>query len=187
MAAGCPCLVSNAASLPEVCGDGALYCDPRDPADMAKQLGRLLTDDVLRARLVRAGRARAASFDWDVTAERTAAVLDRALGLGDQRRMTPRVTAIVLNWCKEADTAACLESLAASTYEALDVLLVDNGSPDGSGDRLHARFPDVDYLQTGVEPRLRGRKQSRNAARARRGTRTTARSQQRHGRRSRSA
>lgn len=63
--------------------------------------------------------------------------------------MTARVTAIVLNWCRESDTAACLESLAAARYDALDVLLVDNGSPDGSGDRLHARFPAVDYLQTG--------------------------------------
>ena len=64
--------------------------------------------------------------------------------------MSARVTAIVLNWCKEADTAACLESLASSRYDALDVLLVDNGSPDGSGDRLHSRYPAVDYLQTGV-------------------------------------
>jgi hypothetical protein len=29
-------------------------------------------------------------------------------------------------------------------------MLVDNGSHDGSGDRLHERFPAVDYLQTGV-------------------------------------
>jgi GT2 family glycosyltransferase len=63
--------------------------------------------------------------------------------------MMPRVTAIVLNWCNEDETAACLESLAAVKYDLLDVLLVDNGSPDGSGDRLHARFPAVDYLQTG--------------------------------------
>jgi GT2 family glycosyltransferase len=27
--------------------------------------------------------------------------------------------------------------------------LVDNGSTDGSGERLHTRFPDVQYLQTG--------------------------------------
>jgi hypothetical protein len=64
--------------------------------------------------------------------------------------MTPRVTAIVLNWCNERDTAACLESLAASHYDALTVLLVDNGSPDGSGDRLHARFAATPYLQTGA-------------------------------------
>lgn len=63
--------------------------------------------------------------------------------------MTARVTAIVLNWCNEADTASCLESLAAMQYDALDVLLIDNGSPDGSGARLHARFPSINYLQTG--------------------------------------
>ncbi len=61
-----------------------------------------------------------------------------------------RVVAVVLNWCNEPDTATCLESLAASRYDALTVLLVDNGSPDSSGDRLHARFPGVAYLQTGT-------------------------------------
>jgi GT2 family glycosyltransferase len=63
--------------------------------------------------------------------------------------MDARVTAIVLNWCNEPDTAECVESLLASDYEGLTVLLVDNGSPDGSGQRLHERFPDQAYLQTG--------------------------------------
>lgn len=62
----------------------------------------------------------------------------------------PRVIAIVLNWCAEADSAACLDSLAASDYESLEVLLVDNGSPDGSGDRLRRRYPNVSFLQTGA-------------------------------------
>jgi glycosyltransferase involved in cell wall biosynthesis len=79
MAAGSPCLVSNAASLPEVCGDAALYCDPRDPGDITRQLVRLLSDDALRRRLVSSGRARAAAFDWDRTADQTTAALDRAL------------------------------------------------------------------------------------------------------------
>ena len=60
------------------------------------------------------------------------------------------VVAVVLNWCAEDDTAACLESLARSDWPALTTLLVDNGSPDGSGDRLHARFPALPYLQTGA-------------------------------------
>lgn len=63
--------------------------------------------------------------------------------------MTARVTAVVLNWCGEHDTADCLASLAASTYP-VSILLVDNASPDGSGERLHARFPAVSYLQTGA-------------------------------------
>lgn len=63
--------------------------------------------------------------------------------------MTPHVVAIVLNWCNEAESADCVESLLASDYEQLTVLITDNGSPDGSGDKLHARFPEVPYLQTG--------------------------------------
>ncbi len=64
-------------------------------------------------------------------------------------RRTPAVTVVVLNWCGEADTAECLRSLVAATHDALTVLLVDNGSPDGSGERLRRAFPELPFLQTG--------------------------------------
>lgn len=79
MAAGCPTIVSTAASLIEVCGNASLYCDPMDSDDMARQIVRLLGDADLRARLIKAGRTRAVQFDWDVCAARTAAVIERAL------------------------------------------------------------------------------------------------------------
>ena len=62
----------------------------------------------------------------------------------------PPVTAVVLNWCGEEESAACLRSLIASDYPSLTILLIDNGSPDGSGPRLHAAFPGIAYLQTGT-------------------------------------
>ena len=59
--------------------------------------------------------------------------------------------AVVLNWCAEEDTTACVQSLLADgAASGLDVLLVDNASPDGSGERLAARFPELPYLQTGA-------------------------------------
>lgn len=63
-----------------------------------------------------------------------------------------RILAIVLNWCAEDDTARCLASLIAerATVPALDILLADSASPDGSGDRLTARFPEVAYLPIGA-------------------------------------
>ncbi|MEX2526827.1 MAG: glycosyltransferase family 2 protein [Gemmatimonadota bacterium] len=61
----------------------------------------------------------------------------------------PRVVAVVLNWCREADTRACLESLLDGDYPALEILLVDNASPDDSGQRLHGAFPHLPYIQTG--------------------------------------
>ena len=78
MALGVPTLVANRASLPEVCGDAALYCDPESVADIARGLAVLLTDELERARLIERGRERAKSFDWDVCADRTSAVV-RAL------------------------------------------------------------------------------------------------------------
>ncbi|MCD0420821.1 glycosyltransferase family 4 protein [Rubrivivax sp. JA1024] len=68
MRCGCPVLAARAASMPEVCGDAALYVDPADPADIAAGLRRLLGDAVLRDRLRAAGRERAAAYTWAASA-----------------------------------------------------------------------------------------------------------------------
>ncbi len=80
MASGCPVAVARAASLPEVCGDAAIYFDPLDPAGIAAALQRLLHEPDLRARLRTAGLARATTFRWADTAARLRGVL-QALGL----------------------------------------------------------------------------------------------------------
>jgi glycosyltransferase involved in cell wall biosynthesis len=78
MALGVPALVSREASLPEVCADAAMYADARSVDDIAEGLVRLVTDTAERARLVRRGSERAREFDWERTADRTAALV-RAL------------------------------------------------------------------------------------------------------------
>ncbi len=79
MASGTAVLAGRAASVPEVCGDAAAYCDPRDEADIADRLEGLLGDENGRAGLVAAGRARVAEFSWDRAAEATAAALERCV------------------------------------------------------------------------------------------------------------
>lgn len=54
--------------------------------------------------------------------------------------MTHIVHAVVLNWNNYDDTIACIQSLIQSEYESLHIWLVDNGSTDGSGERLQERF-----------------------------------------------
>ena len=46
--------------------------------------------------------------------------------------MTPPVSAVVVNWNGGPLLRECLESLFAQTYSCLEVILVDNGSSDGS-------------------------------------------------------
>jgi alpha-1,3-rhamnosyl/mannosyltransferase len=79
MALGVPVLVSRAASLPEVCGDAALYCDPASVPDIARGLFTLLGDEAVRARLQSAGPVQARTFDWERAADATSAVLARVL------------------------------------------------------------------------------------------------------------
>jgi glycosyltransferase involved in cell wall biosynthesis len=59
MACGCPVAVSNATSLPEICGDAAEYFDPLSPEDIAAAILRALD-----GRLVGRGLAQAARFTW---------------------------------------------------------------------------------------------------------------------------
>ena len=80
MACGTPVLTSNVSALPETAGDAALLVDPGDEAAIADGMQRLLVDEALRERLRVAGPARAARFNWDDTARRTADVLRRARG-----------------------------------------------------------------------------------------------------------
>lgn len=78
MAAGVPCVVSRAGSLPEVCGDAALYCDPRDESSIGESLIRITTDTSLRDELRARGAERVKLFEWARCAETTALVLEQA-------------------------------------------------------------------------------------------------------------
>lgn len=79
MACGCPVIVSNAASLPEVCGDAALYCDPYNPEDIANKIQMLLSDAKLRESLRQKGLERAKQFTWEKCARETWAVIEKVL------------------------------------------------------------------------------------------------------------
>jgi alpha-1,3-rhamnosyl/mannosyltransferase len=70
-ACGTPVLCSDAASLPEVMADAALYIDPNSPEQIADGLTRLLQDDALRDRLRTVGPRRAAAFSWHACAAET--------------------------------------------------------------------------------------------------------------------
>jgi glycosyltransferase involved in cell wall biosynthesis len=69
MAVGCPIVVADRASLPEICGDAALYASPFDGEAWLAAFLRLRNDERLRAELVARGRLRAAHYSWEQTAE----------------------------------------------------------------------------------------------------------------------
>jgi glycosyltransferase involved in cell wall biosynthesis len=78
MACGTPVICSNAASLPEVVGEGALLVDPHDTEALKATIERVLCDSALRRRMAEKGRARAGLFTPDRTTDTLLEVLVRA-------------------------------------------------------------------------------------------------------------
>jgi glycosyltransferase involved in cell wall biosynthesis len=65
---GCPVLAARAGSLPEVCGDAALWFDPAQPATLATALARLLDEPDLAATLRARGAVQAQRYTWPIGA-----------------------------------------------------------------------------------------------------------------------
>jgi glycosyltransferase involved in cell wall biosynthesis len=79
LASGVPVLTSNTSSLPEVCGEGALYVDPLSELEIATGLRFLLEDAEVRQRLGEAGRQHVAQFTWENAAAKSLRFFERIL------------------------------------------------------------------------------------------------------------
>lgn len=71
MACGTPVISSNAACLPEVLGEAAIFLDPLEVGGWAGAIQKLAGDEGRRQELRQRGLERAASFSWTKTAEQT--------------------------------------------------------------------------------------------------------------------
>jgi len=67
---GCPVICSRAASVPEVAGDAALYCNAQDMDDIAACLRKVIENEALRRSLTERGALQAAKFTWQSSAEK---------------------------------------------------------------------------------------------------------------------
>lgn len=61
--------------------------------------------------------------------------------------MTSKVTIIILNWNGKEDTIECLESLKQITYPNYEILLVDNGSTDGSVKYFKEHYKEIEIIE----------------------------------------
>ena len=81
MANGCPVIAANAAALPEVCGEAALYFEPRDPLALAALLQGPARDARLREKLRRHAVSRLAHYTWTANAQTLLGEIRERVGL----------------------------------------------------------------------------------------------------------
>jgi glycosyltransferase involved in cell wall biosynthesis len=75
MACGCATIVSNAASIPEVCGDASLYFDPYNVDSIEAQLRYILSKSQAREQLITKGLERVKKFSWENNSNQTIGII----------------------------------------------------------------------------------------------------------------
>ena len=76
MAVGTPVVTTAETAPAQILKDGGLAVDTQSPQAIAGAIEAIVADDALASRLGRSGKARAASFGWDVTARATQSVYE---------------------------------------------------------------------------------------------------------------
>lgn len=75
----CPVCLSDASCFPEIARDAGAYFDPSDSESILEAVTRVLYDNSLKTRMIRAGNERLAQFSWKKTALETADSYKKAL------------------------------------------------------------------------------------------------------------
>jgi glycosyltransferase involved in cell wall biosynthesis len=68
---GCPAIISNSSSLPEIGGGGAMYFEPNDRESILHAVETVLFNDNYRDDLIKKGSERLKFFSWEKTAHST--------------------------------------------------------------------------------------------------------------------
>ncbi|MCX6639262.1 MAG: glycosyltransferase family 2 protein [bacterium] len=68
----------------------------------------------------------------------------------------PKVAIVVVNWNRRTLTLECLDSLKSLTYPNYRIMVVDNGSSDGSVEAIERNYLDVSLLRSTENLRYAG-------------------------------
>jgi glycosyltransferase involved in cell wall biosynthesis len=77
MTCGCPCIVSNTSSLPEIFADTCEYFDPFDIDDMAIKIGGLIKSQRQQVNLKYRGFEQSKKYNWEKSANKLFALIEK--------------------------------------------------------------------------------------------------------------
>ncbi len=101
MACGTPVVASNATSIPEVAGGGAVLRDPDDAEGFAGAIARILREKDFRQELCRKGFTQAQKFSWEQTARQTLTCYEKVAR--QAHPFQPNVQELLWEWVSLAD------------------------------------------------------------------------------------
>lgn len=137
LAAGRP-VIATPAGIPEELAPFISICD--DAESLVRQATRFIERD--GSDRVEARRAAVADATWEARAQ----ALEAALGVREPEEPTAEVSAVIVSYNTRDLLERCLTDLHAQHGVALQTIVVDNASSDGSPEMVRDRFPHVELI-----------------------------------------
>lgn len=149
MAAGRPVVASAVGGIPDMVVDGAtgVLVPPNDVVALRAAIAGLLADPGLRTRMGQAGRERANGYSANAIVPQIERVYDEAISAsrslpnarggmfsGDKAGPGPRVSILSPTYQHAAFIGDCVRSVLAQTMQDWEMIIVDDGSDDGTAD-----------------------------------------------------
>ena len=145
MRCGCPVIVSNNSSLPEVVGDTGIMIDYDSVEQHVQAYESYYYNPALRERNARKGLERTRQFSWDSCVE---TIVGSMLELERRKRQEPLVTVVTVTYNllksgRKNLIRQCIESVHSQTYPNIEHIIIDGASTDGTRELLE------DYARKG--------------------------------------
>ncbi len=132
IAKGMPLITTNSGALPEVVGDGAMVVSKDDnlQVNLKNAIERIASDSEFRKELgEKAYRAARRNPEFSIDT-----YFERFINIVEPKNDRPMVSVIVPVYNVEKQICRCIDSLINQTYKNLEIILVDDGSTDSSGE-----------------------------------------------------
>jgi glycosyltransferase involved in cell wall biosynthesis len=177
---GVPVLTSDVRGIREQCGDAAILVDPSSVDAIAEGVYSLWSDERLRRRLVSAGRKRLARYGRAEYIARLSLIIQDAtrraregeprsidrvshgLGAAGERPLPPTVSVVIPAYDRAGTIAAAIESVRNQSFRDLEIIVVDDGSSDGTAEIAGLIAKNEPRLRVVSHPHNRGAQAARN-------------------------
>jgi glycosyltransferase involved in cell wall biosynthesis len=138
LACGTPCITSRRAPMSEIVTHGwdGLLVDPESVDDIARAIGQIAQPSV-QARLAAPARTSSERFDIGRIEQREAAFYTSVL-----RPALPKVSVVLPTYKRAHLIAAAVRNVLSQDYPNLELIVVNDGSPDNTGEVL-SRMADA--------------------------------------------
>lgn len=143
---GIPATISDSSSLPEVGGEAAIYFDPKNIADIASAMEKLIQDKRLYKRLQKLGPIQAAKFSQHHMIDHTLDVYNEVYAQKTTKQ-PPLVYLVTPVFNRKKHTLKYLASLKQQTYKNFRAVIIDDASSDGTAAAVHRQYPDAIVLE----------------------------------------